>query len=203
MPEMQSTFEWRRIAPAHFWAKASNARFSAATLWHLREDDAAVQAIISEAGYGGTPHIAYVEAFRREAAIALELIVKAVIAQQMTMRRADPATEGVPATHDLPALWAQAGCPKLGRDDRYRLLLCKSILIWSGRYATPRSEEAGERENAAFRALQPPTDREGRLRILRPILFSWPEFNRLYGIAAERLSTLREQWERGIGTEDT
>jgi len=38
------------------------------------------------------PPIAYEEAFWREAAIILELIVKAVIAQQMTMRRDDPAT---------------------------------------------------------------------------------------------------------------
>lgn len=196
---MQSTFEWRRIAPNHFWAKANNARLSAATLWHLGEDDAVIRAIIDKAAYGGTPRIAYLEAFRREAAIALELIVKAVIAQQMTMRGADPATESVPATHDLPALWAHAGCPKLGREDRYRLLLVKSILMWSGRYATPRTEDAWDRENEAFRVLEPATDREGRLRIRRPIPFSWPDFDRLYGMGAERLSALGEQWQRGSG----
>ena len=53
---MQSTFEWRRIAPLHFWAKADNARLSAATLWHLCEDDVAVRAIIGEVGYRGTPY---------------------------------------------------------------------------------------------------------------------------------------------------
>ena len=70
---MQSTFEWRRIAPLHFWAKADNARLSAATLWHLCEDDVAVRAVIGEVGYRGTPAIAYEEAFWREAAVALEL----------------------------------------------------------------------------------------------------------------------------------
>jgi hypothetical protein len=191
---MQSTFERRRIAPGHFWAKANNARLSAATLWHLSENDVAVHAIIDEVGYSGTPAIAYWEAFSREAAIALELIVKAVIAQQMTMRRANPSTEGVPTTHDLPALWAQAGLPKLGPEDRYRLLFFKSILMWSGRYATPRTAEAWEREweqeNEAFQAVQPP--REGRL-LQYPIPCGWPEFERLYRIAAERLSALQSE----------
>lgn len=191
---MQSIFEWRRLAPAHFWAKADNARLSAATLWHLYEDAALFQSVIDDLAYGGTPSIAYGEAFRREAAIALELIIKAVIAQQMKMRGADPATEGVPATHDIPALWAQAGLPKLGREDRYRLLRFKSLLMWSGRYATPRTAKALERENEAFRELQPPTDSLGRLRIRRPTPFGWPEFNRLYEITAERYSSLQEQW---------
>ena len=172
---------------------------SAATSWHLSQDDAIVQAVIAESGYGGSPRIAYLEAFRREAAIALELVVKAVIAQQMTMRQADPAREGVPATHDLPSLWALAGCPKLGHEDRYRLLLCKSILIWSGRYATPLSEEAWHREEAAFRALQPPTDKTGRLRIIRPIPLGWSEFNRLFRIAADRFWALHEEQEKGMG----
>jgi hypothetical protein len=133
---MRSTFEWRRIAPLHFWAKADNARLAAAALWHLSENDAPVRAIVDVVGYGGSSDIAYEEAFWREAAIAVELIVKAVIAQQMTMRRADPATEGVPATHDLPTLWVQAGLPKLGR--RTATGFCVSNPSWCGRGATSR-----------------------------------------------------------------
>jgi hypothetical protein len=129
MAHMQSTFEWRRIAPAHFSAKAGNARLSAAALWRLQHGEE-LTAIAGEVGFNFTPSIAYHEAFLREASVALELIIKAVIAQQMHMRRADPATEGVPATHNIPGLWAQAGLPKLGNDDRYRLLLFKSILMW-------------------------------------------------------------------------
>jgi hypothetical protein len=69
---MRSTFERRRIAPLSFWARAGNARLSAAVLWRLCEDDVAVRAIIGEVDYRGTPAIAYEEAFWREAAIALD-----------------------------------------------------------------------------------------------------------------------------------
>jgi hypothetical protein len=175
---------------ASLLGKSGQRAASGSPLWHLSENDAPVRAIVDVVGYGGSSDIAYEEAFWREAAIAVELIVKAVIAQQMTMRRADPATEGVPATHDLPTLWVQAGLPKLGREDRYRLLCFKSILVWSGRYPTPRKAEAWEQENDEFEALQPP--REGRL-LREPIPFGWPEFDRLYKIAAERLFALREQ----------
>lgn len=192
---MQSTFEWRRIAPAGWLLRAANARLSAATLWHLRDDGEFVRVILADVGYGGTPGIAYSEAFQREAAVALELIVKGVIAQQMIMRNADPAIEGVPPTHDLPALWAQAALPKLRREDRYRLLHFKSILMWSGRYATPRTAKAWERENEAFRALEPTTDSTGHPRFIRLIPCGWPEFDCLYKIAAKRFSELCEQWE--------
>jgi len=166
-------------------------------MWQLRNGGDFACAISTNVAYGGSPSIAYGEAFRREAAVALELIIKATIAQRMTMRCADPATESVPANHDLPTLWGQAGLMKLGREDRYRLLLFKSVLMWSGRYATPRTAEAWERENEAFRALQPPRDGEGRLHIHLPISCDWPEFNHLYQIAMQQLSTLREQWKPG------
>ena len=92
-------------------------------------------------------------------------------------------------------LWAQAGLPKLGREDRYRLLFFKSILMWSGRYATPRTAEAWERENEAFLALEPSTHKRRLLK--RPIPFGWPEFDRLYRIAAERLSALEQDARHG------
>jgi hypothetical protein len=188
---MQSTFEWRRIAPFHWVARAENARLSAAAMWHLQDGGDFAQTIPTNVGYRGTPSIAYAEAFFREAAIALELMIKGVIAQQMEMRRADPATEGVPATHDLPALWAQAGLPKLGREDRYRLLSFKRVLMWSGRYATPRTAEAWDREIEAFAALQPPRPEGTRLLGIRPISCGWPEFDRLFQLAWKRFWELR------------
>lgn len=193
----QSTFERRRIAPAHWWARADNARLSAATIWQLRDGGDFTSAIKASIAYGGSPSIAYGEAFQREAAVALELITKAVIAQRMTMRHADPAFESVPTTHDLPTLWGQAGLIKLGREDRYRLLRLKSVLMWSGRYATPRTEQAWERELEAFRPFQPPRDEGGRPRIHYPIPCGWPEFDHLYQLAAQQLFTLWEQW--GLG----
>lgn len=189
---MQSTFEWRRIAPAGFSARAHNARFCAAALWQLK-DGKEFSSLAAEMGYRATPQIAYGEAFRREAAIALELIVKAVIAQQMHMRRADPTTEGVPATHNLPALWEHAGLPKLGTDDCYRLLLFKSILMWSGRYATPNSAKAWAEEEKALEVLDPATTPAGHLRIRQPIGCGWSEFDALYSIAARQLLLLQMQ----------
>ncbi len=195
MSAERNTFEWRRIAPAHWSGRAANARLSAAAMWQLQDDGDFARAVPASVGYGGTPSIAYSEAFHREAGVALELIIKAVIAQHMTMRRADPATESVPATHDLPALWSEAGLGKLGREDQYRLLVFRSVLTWSGRYATPRTVEAWERENEAFRVLEPPRDSEGRLRIIHPIPCGWPEFDCLYQVAQQRLFALREEWE--------
>jgi len=138
----QSTFERRRIAPAHWWGRAENARLSAAAMWQLQDGGDFARTLSASVAYGGSPSIAYREAFMREAAIALELIIKAVIAQRLVTRCADPATEGVPPNHFLPTLWGMAGLMKLGREDRYRLLRFESVLIWSGRYAAPRTEKA-------------------------------------------------------------
>ena len=80
---------------------------SAAALWQLQDGGYFACAIPTSVAYGGSLSIAYPEAFRREAAVALELIIKAVNAQHMTMRRPDPATESVPAIHDLGALWGK------------------------------------------------------------------------------------------------
>ena len=117
--------------------------------------------MVRESAYtGGDAGLALTEAFRRESAIALELVVKAVIAHKLQARGANPATEWVPATHDLPKLWTDAGLPELPRDDKYLLLLVKQVLMWSGRYGTPLTAEAWKKENKAFDALGiPPLNR--------------------------------------------
>lgn len=81
MDSQLSIHEIRRRAPLHYLAKANNARFAA---YILSRDLPGVSLAkeATEAGYHGTPNIALHEAFRREAAIALELIVKAVIAEK-------------------------------------------------------------------------------------------------------------------------
>ena len=71
-------------------------------------------------------------------------------------RGADPAKEGIPATHDVPKLGIEAGPPELPPEDKHRLLLVKSVLVWSGRYPTPKSAEAREAENKALEALKEP-----------------------------------------------
>jgi hypothetical protein len=77
MMRLMSIHEQRRRAPMHFAAKADNARFSAYLIATVSEEE--VRRAAGQISYGGTPHIALGEAFRREASIALELIIKAVI----------------------------------------------------------------------------------------------------------------------------
>lgn len=131
---------------------AKKARLCAFLLWQAREPERVVM-LMRDASYAsGNAGLAMLEGFRRESAVALELIIKAVLAKQLELRRA-PVSDRVPATHDIPKLWADAGLPELPREDQYRLLLFKSVLMWSGRYVTPRSAKARAEENAALNAL--------------------------------------------------
>lgn len=114
-------------------------------------------------------------ALEGKGAVALELIIKAVIAEQFRLRHASES-ERVPTTHDIPKLWLKAGLPELEKEDKYRLLLFKRVLSWSGRYATPRSAKAWAEENRTFAELDCPTQWCG-----------WEEFDRLFQTARARL----------------
>jgi hypothetical protein len=81
---MISVYEQRRRAPLHFALRAENALKSASVL-----SNADVR-----------------EGFIREASIALELIVKAVIAQRLEVGESLGVTK-VPATHNVPQLWSR------------------------------------------------------------------------------------------------
>src|ERR1700675_349501 len=91
-----SGFERRRRAPLHFEGRAANALHSASVLWN-----ADVQ-----------------EGFVREASIALELIVKAVIAQRLEVGEDLGGITRVPVSHNVPKLWSDANLPDLPREDR-------------------------------------------------------------------------------------
>jgi hypothetical protein len=181
----RDTFEWRRYG--HWDSSAAKVRLSAYVLWRV-----STHPILSElAGacghVGGDAELGVLEAFRRESAIGLELVVKAVIAKKLRLRGADPATDGIPATHDLPKLWNDASLPPLSGEDLYRLHLAKSRLVWEGRYPTPRTVKAWEDEAKEFCALQgQPLD--GRsFQIRTPITIGWDDFDRLYQIACGAL----------------
>jgi hypothetical protein len=177
----KDVFEWRRYG--HWHTSAAKARFAAFVLWHM-QDDSRLTEMAHECGHqGGDANLGVHEAFRRESAVALELIVKAVIACKLLARATDPATEGVPTTHDLPTLWRQGGFPDLSREDLYRLHLVRSVLMWSGRYAIPRNVKAWEDENKAFNALEDPPPEPGKYVFRTPITLGWAEFDRLYQIA--------------------
>jgi len=185
MGNERDVFEWRRFG--HWATSAEKALFAAYLLWHSR-DPAKLKDIIQQCPYtNGDADLAVVEAFRRESAVALELIIKAVIARRMQARGANPATEGVPANHDIPKLWIEAKLPELPREDKYRLLIVKSTLMWSGRYATPRTVKAWEEENKAFNKLEDPPLEPGKIIFRRPITMGWSDFDRLYKMAKAEL----------------
>lgn len=181
MGNEKDVFEWRRFG--HWRTSAAKARFSAYVLWHMREDSR-LSEMAQDCGHlAGDYALGISEAFCRESAVALELVVKAVIASALEARTTDSTTEGVPATHDLPKLWKQANLPELSREDRYRLQLVKSVLIWSGRYATPRTVKDWEKENKDFEALKEPPSSPGKFVFRTPVTFGWAEFDRLYQVA--------------------
>jgi HEPN domain-containing protein len=135
---LQSRFDWHRYSQ---WAPlAERARLAAFVLWRVAGDRTGLlTALWHDARYSyGDASVAMLEGFRRESAVAIELIIKAVIAEQFKLR---DASERVPATHDIRRLWQEAGLPQLNREDEHLLLSFKSILNWSGRYATPRKVE--------------------------------------------------------------
>ena len=186
MGNERDDFEWRRFG--HWISSAEKAWFAAYLLWNMR-DEAKLKEVVRECDYkNGDSDLAVIEAFRRESGVALELIIKAVIAQRIEARQANPATEGVPANHDIPSLWSQAKLPELPREDKYRLLLVKQTLMWSGRYATPRTVQAWEEENKMFDALEYPPNEPGKFVFRRPITVGWSDFDRLYQAANASLS---------------
>jgi hypothetical protein len=185
MGNERDLFEWRRLG--HWDSAAAKARFAAYVLWRMRDTSLHAE-MVKECGHeSDDAGLALLEAFRRESAVALELVVKAVIASKLRAKGADPATEGVPATHDLPKLWQEAGLPALSGDDLYRLHLAKSVLMWAGRYATPRSVKAWEQENKEFDALEDPPRYEKKFVFRTPITLGWEDFDRLYQVAFQAL----------------
>jgi hypothetical protein len=189
-----SIHEIRRRAPLHYWAKADNARFAAYCLWRLR-DRGKNKAAAKEAKYGGAPTIALAESFQREASIALELIIKAVIAQRIECGVANLTTQIVRPTHDLRRLWEDAALPALSNEDQHRLLIARRILLWAGRYAAPKKDDQYDREEAEMEPLQQ-TVPLGTLKIIKHRTFDWEDVDRIYQLPHTSFWTIRH--ENGI-----
>lgn len=170
----ESIWEIRRKAPFHFLAKADNARMSAYALSHIDDDFAAK--LTSDAGYNGAHSVAFDEAFRREASISIELILKAILCVK---RKSAP-----PSTHDVYQLWSDSGLPKLPDDDLHRLAEMTEILYWSGRYAAPNSDKNMIKADARFEKHQK-TERLGKLKVIKHTPLGWEEFIALYRVAAQ------------------
>lgn len=89
-------------------------------------------------------------------------------------------------THDLPCLWKTAKLSDLDNENKRRLLLVKSILTWSGRYAAPKKDAQLYKEERDDDALKPA--RGYGLRIEKPLRFDWDEFDHLYLIAQKEFA---------------
>lgn len=183
MEDTISPIERRRRAALRFWHAAENARFSSRVLWSTSSE--AANAIRSEFFCGDANGEALVEAYRREASVALELVIKAVIAQRVENGTADTHAGSVPMTHNLPTLWENAKLPKLPKDDRGRLLKAKYILLWTGRYPAPKTDEDFERMRSELKGYKVITGEIGRFITTKDLSFSWDDFDRIYQVAAD------------------
>jgi hypothetical protein len=169
----------RRRAPLHYWAKAQNARFAAYVIWTVQEQKGVPNQYAEQLGHDGD----LLEAFYREASLALELIIKTVIAQRIEMGRAMDHVVKVRPIHDLDKLWLDAQLPPLPRADQHRLLIAKRTLHWSGRYAAPRRDEQADMEREEMEPLEEKQP-FGKLFLTRGRSFNWDDFDRIYQVAA-------------------
>jgi hypothetical protein len=188
--EVISIHEIRRRAPMHYWAKADNARFAAYSLWKMMQCEMREHA--EAVGYNGNPSIALNESFLREASIALELIIKAVIAQRVERGTAEAHVTKVRTTHDLASLWKDALLPPLPSEDQHRLLIAKRILYWAGRYAAPKEDQDYDKEQAAMNPLEDRKEFGGRLKIIKSRSFDWDYVDRIYQIAMASFLHIRQ-----------
>lgn len=134
--------------------------------------------------YHGTAAIALYEAFRRESAISLELIIKAAIAWQIEDGSAASHLVSMPMSHDLPRLWRDARLPPLSRNDARWLLDMKWALLWSSRYPAPKDGAARQRQQVDLltfeRSAQKPKPLIGKMES-----FGWNDLNRIYSFVEE------------------
>jgi len=187
---MLSSHEMRRRAPGHYAAKGYNAWFGAYVLWHLSDDTLEKAA---EDRYGGNPRIAIGEAYRREASLALELILKAVIACKIQRRTAPAHVKRVPQTHEVLRLWRDAALPTPSPDDATRLFDAGRTLIWTGKYGAPRTDEAGMKEHEEaerLRRVQQKSQKMAGSRGWWHTPLDWDSFDRLFHVASAELERL-------------
>jgi hypothetical protein len=168
---------------------AQNARFAAYAIQTMDDED--LKRCAEQLGYLGDLD----QAFFRETSVALELVIKAVIAQRIEVQKAQQhVTKVRTATHDLVSLWCDAELPSLPPDDQHRLMIAKELLIWAGRYAAPASPGADEKAEAAREkmALLQDTSPFDSMRLkTMGHSFDWDDFDRIFQVAATRFTELR------------
>ena len=186
--EPMSIFERRRRAPMHYKLRAENARFVSYVLSE-RISEALISGLAQSLGYNGSPEIAVGETFRREAALALELSLKAVIAVRLEQGTAPKGIVRIPLTHDLPQLWSKALLPPLPSRYKQVLFVGKTLLEWAGRYGAPSGPKADHKFEIEHVAKMP----QGGTLASVPTL-DWDGFDYLYRIADAEFERLWKEY---------
>ncbi|UVO38264.1 hypothetical protein KUL72_07835 [Bradyrhizobium arachidis] len=167
------SYKSRRRALLHFEARAANAVYCAKVL-HEAE--------------GRGAH----EGFLREASLALELIVKAVITQRLEVGEDLGIITRVPANHNVPQLWADAKLPKPSPDDYGRLVRARVYLMWAGRYPAPNKDEHGDRDHDDI--WEHAYERMPNSELFRkPHSFNYEDVDRIFGVARDCFWLLRHE----------
>lgn len=182
---MTTVHEMRRNAFHHYRARAGNARVCAWTLAHAGERMDGPPDLSPNIATG----VAWHEGFLREAAIAIELLLKSAICLRI---EAGDRTLPVPLTHNLPQLWTEAGLRKPNdARTRHDLETLRVVLAWSGRYPTAPN---ADKEASDVRAIH--ADMEhfelGSLKVYRARPLRWAEFEALYSTIEVKIGALFE-----------
>lgn len=182
--------ELRRRAPHSFLRMAVDAHFSAFFLYNTLPSQASEHAQHLGRNEGGMKALR--DAFRREATLSLELILKAVIAKRYEILfLKQEKWNQVPAHHDIVKLWSEAKLPKLSDRYMYLLIFMKQIMSWSGRYPAPKTEREYDEHAEEISQYEDIVGCVGGIPIVRPSKsFTFQEFDYLYNIAFNAYETL-------------
>lgn len=133
----------------------------------------------------------------REAALAIELILKAAVARRLETDRTGAAGQEVPSTHNLVTLWGRTGLPPFSRlPDRIKktLLEAQFILIGAGRYAAPNKgkEDYDNEILDRIKAVTPVVRKLGDFEIRQASWFGWNEIDEVYQMVAKEIESMRD-----------
>jgi CubicO group peptidase (beta-lactamase class C family) len=181
---LRQLFFERANAEGHFSARAENARCCAYILSTHLEDNVSKP---SAGRYGDLRHAAF-EGFKRESAIAIELILKALIAHRKQNDPEKNLKSLVTPTHDLRRLWVEACLPSWNDSQELLLLYYTDVLFWSGRYVQPKDIKHLHLNEEDWKRLRPKTAL-GNGFVYHPIKLDWVTFNGLYDFIAQHLAT--------------
>jgi hypothetical protein len=169
------SYEWIRRSALGFWSKADGGRYLAFCMWTMRSG-----ALIDPSPIGGEVEGAKSALFwgwLRESSLALELIIKAALAQKEDYRE---GRASVPSTHNLPQLWKMAQLPKTSLQQEDHLRSAHQVLQWSGRYSAPRR---GSDDLHVGRETSPHSKRDDKSSASLSLKMQWESFDTLYQMA--------------------